>query len=183
MAFTGKAVQTTNLQAEGALVLIITADNFTPPTNQADKDINVAAANILFFGNTEYQTAKTPISPNEQVRDAFQNNIVTDHNLEGEGTVLGTLTKEERKDIREENWAILIADPVDVSNLTGFSKSAVDMTGMTGDFTCFEIFDNVKITFEGGREYNVTKRTPFKFSKILKEETEESYDDVEVTLT
>lgn len=184
MAFTGKAVQTTGLEAEGALVLLVDSANFTDvPADQTDKASTITDSNILFFGNTEYQTAKTPISEEEAVRDAFGNNVSMSHNLEGEGVVLGNLTKQERQDLREGNWTVLIADPVDVAALTNFSKSATNMNGMTGSFTAFEIYDNVKITFDGGREYNTTRKTAFKFSKIMKEETDDAYDDVEVTLS
>ena len=182
--FQGLAIDTSTLTAKKALIILVRASLFTAPVDQTDKDITVSRVNLLFFGNQEYNTVETPVNPNEQVVDAFANTQTIDHNLEMTGVTLGDLTKEQRKDIREDTWAVLVANPVTIAAMDGFTLNAVDFSAITiGEiFRAFEIYNNAKITFEGGPVYGGAPRTTFKVNRVLSDEIDSAYDNVDVEL-
>ena len=144
----------------------------------------VDATQFLFMGNIEYNTMQTPVEENVTVFDMFRNKQVINQILSAEGTVFTFLTKEDRKNIRDESWTFIIANPNDLLRADSFDPNAVNLGGIfitELSLQCFEIYTNVRLNFPEGKEYDNASRTPFAVTKILDNEIDGAFDNVYLT--
>lgn len=188
MAYTGVNLDTANLKAKGAVVIITAASNITSANLTAFATAAVSLtsikASMYFLGNTEYKTVKTSTKSDEKVVDCFKNELPISFKHEMSFNILSGLTKSQKFDLRTGTWTVFIIDPATLLAAAGFSSSALSLTGITAAQTikAWEIYHNVKLMFEAETEYNGVEKTAVAMSKFADSEQDSAYDGGSTTV-